>query len=100
MTEGGELIIGLTEDLAKQVPKAGQFIGLISHVNIFDKALDIKKIEWMSHGCGEDFSHAIFPAIYPWSQFINGIVGDVNVENPASCADHEGDLVWSSNHIT
>ena len=54
----------------------------------------------MSHGCGEDFSHAIFAVIYPWSQFINGIVGDVNVENPASCADHEGDLVWSSNHIT
>ena len=93
MTEGGELIIGLTEDLAKQVPKAGQFIGLISHVNIFDKALDIKKIEWMSHGCGEDFSHAIFPVIYPWSQFINGIVGDVNVDRPTSCADREGDLV-------
>ena len=54
----------------------------------------------MSHGCGDDFSQAIFPVIYPWSQFINGIVGDVNVEKPASCADHEGDLVWSSNHIT
>ena len=100
MTGGGEFIIGLTEDLAKQDPKAGQFIGQISHVNIFDKALDKKTIEWMSHGCGEDFSHAIFPPIFPWSRFINGTVGEVNVERPTSCADSEGDVVWSSNHIT
>ena len=87
-TGGGEFIVGLTEDLAKEDPKAGQFIGLISHVNIFNKALDRKDIEWMSDGCGEDFS----PTILPWSQFINGLVGDVKVEKPASCADFEGDV--------
>ena len=85
---GGEFIVGLTENLAKENPKAGQFIGLISHVNIFNNALDRKDIKWMSHGCGEDFSRAIFP----WSQFINGLVGDVKVEKPALCADREGDV--------
>ena len=42
----------------------------------------------MSHGCGKDFSHAI----YPWSQFIKGFVGDVKDEKPALCADREGDV--------
>ncbi|CAH3185718.1 unnamed protein product, partial [Porites evermanni] len=83
---GGEFVVGLTEDLAKEDPQAGQFIGLISHVNIFKKALDRQEIEWMSHGCGKDFSHAI----YPWSQFIKGFVGDVKDEKPALCADREG----------
>ena len=87
-TGGGEFIVGLTEDLAKEDPKAGQFIGLISHVKIFNKALDRKDMKWMSHGCGKDFSRAIFP----WSQFINGLVGDVKVEKPALCADGEGDV--------
>ena len=87
-TGGGEFIVGLTRDLAKEDPKAGQFIGLISHVKIFNKALDRKDIKWMSHGCGEDFSRAIFP----WSQFMNGLVGDVKVEKPALCADWEGDV--------
>ena len=85
---GGQFVVGLTEDLAKDDPKAGQFIGLISHVNIFSKALDRNDIKWMSHGCGEDFSRAIFP----WSQFMNGLVGDVKVEKPALCADGEGDV--------
>ena len=85
---GGQFIVGLTEDLAKEDPQAGQFIGLISHVNIFNKPLDRKDIKWMSHGCGEDFSRAIFP----WSRFMNGLVGDVKVEKPALCADREGDV--------
>ena len=97
-TGGGEFIIGLTEDLAKEDPQAGQFIGLISHVNIFKTALDREEIEWMSHGCGKDFSHAI----YPWSQFIKGFVGDVKNEKPALCADREGDVRSgvARNHIS
>ena len=88
--------------MAKEDPQAGQFIGLISHVNIFDKALDREEIEWMSHGCGKDFSHAIFPVIYPWSQLIKGFVGDVKDEKPALCADREGDVRSgvSRNHIS
>ena len=84
----GEFIVGLTEDLVKQELQAGQFIGLISHVNIFDKALDSEDIKWMSQGCGKD----VLLAIFPWSQFIDGVVGDVKVEKPALCADPEGDL--------
>ena len=87
-TGRGEFIVGLTEDLAKQDLQAGQFIGLISHVNIFDKALDSQDIKWMSQGCGRD----VLLAILPWSQFIDGVVGDVKVEKPALCADPEGDL--------
>ena len=87
-TGRGEFIVGLTEDLAKQDLQAGQFIGLISHVNIFDKALDSQDIKWMSQGCGKD----VLLAILPWSQFIDGVVGDVKVEKPALCADAEGDL--------
>ena len=87
-TGRGEFIVGLTEDLAKQELQAGQFIGLISHVNIFDKALDSEDIKWMSQGCGKD----VLLAIFPWSQFIDGVVGDVKVEKPALCADPEGDL--------
>ena len=87
-TGRGEFIVGLTEDLAKQELQAGQFIGLISHVNIFDKALDSQDIKWMSQGCGKD----VLLAILPWSQFIDGVVGDVKVEKPALCADPEGDL--------
>ena len=88
-TGKGEFIVGLTEDLTKQDPQAGQFIGLISHVNIFNKALDSEDIKWMSHGCGKD----VFVAIFPWSQFMNSVVGDVKkVEKPASCADPEGDV--------
>ena len=87
-TGRGEFIVGLTEDLAKQDLQAGQFIGLISHVNIFDKALDSQDIKWMSQGCGKD----VLLAILPWSQFIDGVVGDVKVEKPALCADPEGDL--------
>ena len=88
--------------MAKEDPQAGQFIGLISHVNIFDKALDREEIEWMSHGCGKDFSHAIFPVIYPWSQLIKGFVGDVKDEKPALCADREGDVRSgvARNHIS
>ena len=87
-TGGGQFIVGLTEDLAKEDPKAGQFIGLISYVNIFNKALDRKDMKWMSLSCGEDFSRAIFP----WSQFINSLVGDVKVQKPALCADFKGDV--------
>ena len=87
-TGRGEFIVGLTEDLAKQDLQAGQFIGLISHVNIFDKALDSEDIKWMSQGCGKD----VLLAIFPWSQFIDGVVGDVKVEKPVLCADPEGDL--------
>ena len=87
-TGRGEFIVGLTEDLAKQDLQAGQFIGLISHVNIFDKALDSEDIKWMSQGCGKD----VLLAIFPWSHFIDGVVGDVKVEKPALCADPEGDL--------
>ena len=87
-TGRGEFIVGLTEDLAKQELQAGQFIGLISHVNIFDKALDSQDIKWMSQGCGKD----VLLAILPWSQFIDGVVGDVKVEKPALCADPEGDV--------
>ena len=87
-TGRGEFIVGLTEDLAKQDLQAGQFIGLISHVNIFDKALDSQDIKWMSQGCGKD----VLLAILPWSQFIDGVVGDVKVEKSALCADPEGDL--------
>ena len=87
-TGRGEFIVGLTEDLAKQDLQAGQFIGLISHVNIFDKALDSQDIKWMSQGCGKD----VLLAILPWSQFIDGVVGDVKVEKPALCADPEGDV--------
>ena len=87
-TGRGEFIVGLTEDLAKQELQAGQFIGLISHVNIFDKALDREDIKWMSQGCGKD----VLLAIFPWSQFIDGVVGDVKVEKPALCADPEGDV--------
>ena len=87
-TGRGEFIVGLTEDLAKQDLQAGQFIGLISHVNIFDKALDSEDIKWMSQGCGKD----VLLAIFPWSQFIDGVVGDVKVEKPALCADPEGDV--------
>ena len=88
--------------MAKEDPQAGQFIGLISHVNIFKKALDREEIEWMSHGCGADFSHAIFPVIYPWSQLITGFVGDVKDKKPALCADREGDVRSSvaRNHIS
>ena len=87
-TGRGEFIVGLTEDLAKQELQAGQFIGLISHVNIFDKALDSEDIKWMSQGCGKD----VLLAIFPWSQFIDGVVGDVKVEKSALCADPEGDV--------
>ena len=87
-TGGGQFIVGLTEDLAKEDPKAGQFIGLISYVNIFNKALDREDIERISLSCGEDFSRAIFP----WSQFINSLVGDVKVQKPALCADFKGDV--------
>ena len=87
-TGRGEFIVGLTEDLAKQDLQAGQFIGLISHVNIFKKALDSEDIKWMSQGCGKD----VLLAILPWSQFIDGVVGDVKVEKPALCADPEGDV--------
>ena len=43
----------------------------------------------MSHGCGKG---VLLGLLLPWSQFITGVVGEVNVENPALCADHEGDV--------
>jgi len=86
-TGRGEFIVGLTEDQAKIDPRAGQFIGLISYVNIFNKALDSTVITWMSHGCGGN----ILNAMLPWSQFVNGLVGDVKVQKPAMCVDTEGE---------
>ncbi|KAJ7371684.1 Domain abundant in complement control protein, SUSHI repeat, short complement-like repeat (SCR) [Desmophyllum pertusum] len=82
----GEFIVGLTKDQARLDSKAGEFIGFISHVNIFNKAFDSNVITWMSHGCGEN----ILNAIIPWSQFIYGFLGDVNIQRPASCTDKEG----------
>jgi len=81
------LTVGLTEDQAKEDPRAGQFIGLISYVNIFNKALDSKVITWMSHGCGGNLVNVILP----WSQLIAGLVGDVKVQRPAMCVDAEGE---------
>lgn len=85
-TGKGEFIVGLTKDQARLDSKAGEFIGFISHVNIFNKAFDSNVITWMSHGCGEN----ILNAIIPWSQFIYGFLGDVNIQRPASCTDKEG----------
>jgi len=43
-------------------------------------------IFWMMHGCGENIANAILP----WSQFIDGFVGDVDIQRPALCRDSEG----------
>ena len=82
----GEFIIGVTEEQSNVDPKAGQFIGLISYVNIFNKYLDSSVIKWMSQGCGVNLLNAIIP----WSHFKNNIVGDVKVQKPALCTDNEG----------
>ena len=92
-TGRGDLIVGLTRELAKEEPTAGQFIGLISYVNIFNSALDSSVISWMSHGCGEN----LLNAIVPWSQFIDGFVGDIKVQRPALCTDNEGE--WEDSSI-
>ena len=85
-TGGGEFIVGLTEDLAKMESVAGQFIGTISHVNIFNKVLDSSMIKWMSHGCNE----IAMDVLIPWSHFKQGFVADVKITKEASCADNEG----------
>lgn len=77
----------MTEQQARRDPRAGQFIGVISSVNIFNKAFDRSVIWWMSHGCGEN----LLKAIMPWSQFYKGFVGDIKVQRPATCADAEGE---------
>ena len=48
----------------------------------------------MSHGCGKV---VLLEPLLPWSQFITGVVGEVKVENPALCADPEGDVRTASN---
>ena len=88
-TGNGQFIVGLTQDQAKLDPKAGEFIGSISYVNVFDVALDSTVITWMSHGCGESLVNAILP----WSQFISGFVGDVDIQRPALCRDSEGEYI-------
>lgn len=79
-------MVGLTKDQAKLDSKAGEFIGIISHVNIFHTFLDNHVITWMSHGCGEDLMNTIVP----WSQFTYGFIGDVNIQRPMTCRDNEG----------
>lgn len=79
----------MTQDQARLDPKAGEFIGSISYVNVFDVALDSSVITWMSHGCGESLVNAILP----WSQFISGFVGDVDIQRPALCTDSEGEYI-------
>ncbi|PFX21360.1 G-protein coupled receptor GRL101 [Stylophora pistillata] len=81
----GEFVVGLTKDQAKLDSQAGEFIGIISHVNIFNHFLDYYVITWMSHGCGEDLMNAIVP----WSQFTYGFTGHVNIQRPATCTDSE-----------
>ena len=85
-TGGGEFIIGLTKDQARLDDKAGEFIGSISSVNMFSMVLHRSVIFWMMHGCGENIANAILP----WSQFIDGFVGDVDIQRPALCRDSEG----------
>ena len=85
-TGKGEFVVGLTNDQAKLVSKAGEFIGIISHVNIFDEFFDQHVITWMSHGCGEDPMNPIFR----WSQFKNGLTGDVEIQRTTTCRDSEG----------
>ena len=85
-TGKGEFIIGLTKDQARLDNRAGEFIGSISSVNMFNMVLDSSVIFWMMHGCGEKIANAILP----WSQFIDGFVGDVDIERPALCRDSEG----------
>lgn len=85
-TGRGEFIVGVTEEQTKVDHRAGQFIGLISYVNIFNKYLDSSAIKWMSQGCGLNPLNAIIS----WSHFKNNIVGDVNVQKPALCLDNEG----------
>ncbi|XP_078372311.1 uncharacterized protein LOC144655983 isoform X2 [Oculina patagonica] len=82
----GEFIVGLTKDQARLDNKAGEFIGSISAVNMFNMALDSSVITWMSHGCGENLANAILP----WSQFVSSFVGDVNIQRPALCTDSAG----------
>ena len=43
----------------------------------------------MSHGCGKG---VLLGLLLPWSQFITAIVGEVKVEEPALCADPEGEV--------
>jgi len=86
LTGKGEFIIALTKDQAGLDDKAGEFIGSISSVNMFNKVLDRSVIFWMMHGCGENIANAILP----WSQFIDGFVGDVDIQRPALCRDSEG----------
>ena len=85
-TGGGEFIVGLTEDLAKVESVAGQFIGTISQVNVFNKVLDSSMLKWMSHGCNE----IPMDVLIPWSHFKQGFVADVKITKEASCADNEG----------
>ena len=85
-TGRGEFIVAVTEEQSKVDHRAGQFIGLISYVNIFNQELDSSVITWMSQGCGV----ILLNAIIPWSEFKNGIVGNVTVQNPALCTDNEG----------
>lgn len=85
-TGKGEFIVGLNKDQARLDDKAGEFIGSISSVNMFNVVLDRSVIFWMMHGCGENIANAMFP----WSQFIDGFVGDVEIQRPALCRDSEG----------
>lgn len=85
-TGGGDFIVGITEDQAKLDSVAGQFIGTISHVNIFNKVLDSGMIKWMSHGCNE----IPLDILIPWSHFKQGFVKNVRITKEASCADNEG----------
>ena len=85
-TGKGEFVIGLTKDQTRSDDRAGEFIGSISSVNMFNMVLDRSIIFWMMHGCGENIANAILP----WSQFIDGFVGDVDIQRPALCRDSEG----------
>ena len=88
-TGGGDFIVGLTKEQVVLDPLAGEFIGSISHVHVFSKALGQAVVNWMLHGCGG----IIFNAIVPWSKFSDCFVGNVTIQRPAQCADVEGNYL-------
>lgn len=71
----GEFIVGLIKDQVRLDDKVGEFIGLISLVNMFNVVFDCSVIFWMMYGCGENIVNVMFF----WLQFVDGFVGDVEI---------------------
>ena len=86
----GEFIVGMSNENKKLHNIGDEFIGTISHFNIWDKFMNMQDLRRMQHGCGGRFHEAI----KPWAEVLNHTVGLQDIRRPSTCKDEDGKLQY------